>query len=73
MSRLNSLYIFIYKINTVKKSELQKLIREEIQSSLLVDRIYDALMNIDEFKKLGMDQQGEFTMQVEKLLKKFKP
>ncbi len=72
MSRLNSLYIFIYKINTVKKSELQKLIREEIQSSLLVDRIYDALMNIDEFKKLGMDQQGEFTMQVEKLLKKFK-
>ena len=72
MLRLNSLYIFIYKINTVKKSELQKLIREEIQSSLLVDRIYDALMNIDEFKKLGMDQQGEFTMQVEKLLKKFK-
>ena len=72
MSRLNNLYIFIYKINTVKKSELQKLIREEIQSSLLVDRIYDALMNIDEFKKLGMDQQGEFTMQVEKLLKKFK-
>ena len=72
MSRLNSLYIFIYKINTVKKSELQKLIREEIQSSLLVDRIYDALMTIDEFKKLGMDQQGEFTMQVEKLLKKFK-
>jgi len=72
MSRLNSLYIFIYKINTVKKSELQKLIREEIQSSLLVDRIYDALMNIEEFKKLGMDQQGEFTMQVEKLLKKFK-
>ncbi len=72
MPRLNSLYIFIYKINTVKKSELQKLIREEIQSSLLVDRIYDALMNIDEFKKLGMDQQGEFTMQVEKLLKKFK-
>ena len=72
MERLNSLYIFIYKISTVKKSELQKLIREEIQSSLLVDRIYDALMNIDEFKKLGMDQQGEFTMQVEKLLKKFK-
>jgi hypothetical protein len=56
----------------VKKSELQKLIREEIQSSLLVDRIYDALMTIDEFKKLGMDQQGEFTLQVEKLLKKFK-
>jgi len=55
----------------MKPSELRKLIREEAKHTLLVDRIYDALLKIEEFNQLGMDQQGEFTNQVVKLFKKY--
>lgn len=55
----------------MKKSELRSLIREEAAHTMLIDRVYDALLKIDEFKRLGMDQQGELSVQVAKLFKKF--
>ena len=55
----------------MKKSELRQLIREEIQKTMLVDRIYNALSEIDEFKQLGMDQQGELVTQIEDLFTEY--
>lgn len=46
--------------------KLKKLIPEV----KLVDDVYNALSKVKGFDKLGMDQQGEITMKVEKMLKK---
>jgi hypothetical protein len=55
----------------MKKSELKQIIKEEIQKTMLVDRIYNALSEIDEFKQLGMDQQGELVTQIEDLFTEY--
>jgi len=53
----------------MKKSELRQLVREELGKHVpLSDQIYEALSKIQEFNQLGMDQQGEICMKVEKLI-----
>lgn len=58
----------------MNKSELRQLIREEIaasQSGALIDNIYNILNQVKGFKELGLDQQGELSMKVVQLLKKY--
>ena len=58
----------------MKPSELRKMIREEItasQSGALIDNIYNILNQVKGFKELGLDQQGELSMKVVQLLKKY--
>lgn len=58
----------------MKQSELRQLIREEItasQSGALIDNIYNILNQVKGFKELGLDQQGELSMKVVQLLKKY--
>ena len=58
----------------MKPSELRQLIREEItasQSGALIDNIYNILNQVKGFKELGLDQQGELSMKVVQLLKKY--
>ena len=58
----------------MKPSELRKMIREEItasQSGALIDNIYNILNQVKGFIELGLDQQGELSMKVVQLLKKY--
>jgi hypothetical protein len=59
----------------MKKSELRKLIREELlNEAKMADKIYKALQTIPEFSndKVGADAQGEIVMGVEKIFKMYK-
>lgn len=50
--------------------KLRTMIDENLNEAKLVDDVYEALsMHIKGFDKLGMDEQGEITMKVEKILK----
>ena len=58
----------------MKPSELRQLIKEEItaaRSDALIDNIYNILNQVKGFKELGLDQQGELSMKVVQLLKKY--
>lgn len=59
------------------KLELQKLIREEVKKTLkeadndsIADQYYLALENVESFKRLGMDGQGELIALIVKHLAK---
>ena len=45
--------------------------KELLLENKLVDKIYDALLKIPEFKSMGMDAQGEVSLMVEKIFKKY--
>lgn len=58
----------------MKQSRFREILKEEIQTAkkgALVDQIYDILRPIKGFNELGLDQQGELSMQVVKLLNKY--
>lgn len=58
----------------MKQSRLREILEEEIQAKTkgsLVDNIYNILNQVKGFNKLGLDQQGELSMQVVKLLNKY--
>jgi hypothetical protein len=53
---------------------IRKIIREEyqiIQEEAMVDQIYKILEQVKGFNELGLDQQGELSMKVVQLLKKY--
>ncbi len=59
------------------KLDLQKLIREEVKRTLkeadtdsIADKYYLALENVESFKRLGMDGQGELIALIVKHLAK---
>ena len=59
------------------KLDLQKLIREEVKRTLkeadtdsIADQYYLALENVESFKRLGMDGQGELIALIVKHLAK---
>lgn len=61
----------------MKATELQKLIREEIKKALkeadtdsIADQYYLALEDVDSFKQLSMDGQGELIVLIVKHLAK---
>ena len=56
----------------MKKSELRKMIKEELlNEDKLIDNIYKSLQNIKEFKNLSMDAQGEICIKIKKMLKEY--
>jgi len=56
----------------MKKSKLIKLVEEEIDYLQgFKDDIFMALSNVNEFKQLGMDQQGELCIDIIKLFDKY--
>ena len=61
----------------MKTLDLQKIIREEIKKALkeadtdsIADQYYLALENVESFKRLGMDGQGELIAIIVKHLAK---
>ena len=43
-------------------------IDNKLNEGKLVDAVYKALMKIPEFKQLSMDQQGEISVKVQKMI-----
>jgi hypothetical protein len=43
-------------------------IDNKLNEAKLVDAVYKALMKISEFKNLSMDQQGEISVKVQKMI-----
>ena len=61
----------------MNKLDLQKIIKEEVKKALkevdtdsIADQYYLALENVDTFKRLGMDGQGELIALIVKHLAK---
>ena len=55
----------------ITKKELNKMIEEAVKQRLnegLVDKVYDALMKVPEYKKLSADRQGEISVVVKKMI-----
>ena len=54
-----------------KKGEIMSVldkIDNKLNEAKLVDTVYKALMKIPEFKNLSMDQQGEISVKVQKMI-----